>query len=515
MPDAASESATDAAEAPLNFPVFEYRVRGNTLLKRTDVERAVYPYLGEARTFDDVEAARQALADRYKAAGYPFVEVFIPEQAADAGIVRLEVSETRIDRLRVTGSRYFSLARIKDEVPELKAGQVPHMPTAQAQLSQVNGLSPDRTIAPVLRPGRLPGTMEVELKVKDRLPLHGGLELNDRYTEDTSRLRLSASLRYDNLWQREHSLGVAYQVSPQNPEEVEVYSGTYLFRVPAADAIVAFYAVDSSSNLSTIGSLGPVGVIGNGFIAGVRGIKPLVARPGLSHSLTLGADYKDFGESVATLGADTLNTPISYAVFSAQYGGSYSGERGTTRGSVTAIFAPRAFGNTDLEFDEKRFGARANFAYARLNLEHDLPLPQGAEIGARFIGQVAESPLISNEQFSAGGATSVRGYLESQQLADEGYQAGVELRSPSFARYLRDRLDNLRLLAFFEGARLHMQKVLPGQETDFVLMGVGMGLRLAAWDGLSAALDWAWPLRGLGSIDAGDPRLHFNMGYEF
>ena len=85
-------------------------------------------------------------------------------------------------------------------------------------------------MTPVLRPGKTPGTVEVDLKVKDELPLHGSLELNDRYSTDTSRLRLSAMLRYDNLWQKEHSFSLQYQTAPEKPGEVKVWSGTYLAR---------------------------------------------------------------------------------------------------------------------------------------------------------------------------------------------------------------------------------------------------------------------------------------------
>src|SRR5262249_38821014 len=73
----------------------------------------------------------------------------------------------------------------------------------------------DRQIYPEIEPGLEPGTSALLLKVKDRLPLHGRLELNNYETPHTPELRLNASLQYNNLWQREHALGFQYGFTPE------------------------------------------------------------------------------------------------------------------------------------------------------------------------------------------------------------------------------------------------------------------------------------------------------------
>ncbi|CAG1005481.1 hypothetical protein MYXO_03387 [Myxococcaceae bacterium] len=65
-----------------------------------------------------------------------------------------------------------------------------------------------------------------EFQVDDRLPVHGGIEVNGMNTEHATRTRLIASLRYDNLWQRFHSASLQFQISPENADEVQVWSGT-------------------------------------------------------------------------------------------------------------------------------------------------------------------------------------------------------------------------------------------------------------------------------------------------
>src|ERR1700730_16240550 len=100
-------------DAPRRF-IREYRVLGGHRLKRTEIEEAVYPYLGPSRTVEDVEHARAALEKAYQAKGYQSVSVQIPPQRAAHGIVFLKVAENTVGRLRVRDSRYFSLHKIQE-----------------------------------------------------------------------------------------------------------------------------------------------------------------------------------------------------------------------------------------------------------------------------------------------------------------------------------------------------------------------------------------------------------------
>lgn len=507
-----AQTATEKS-AP-GFDVWEIRVSGNSMLDRRLVERAVYPYLGPDRGIADVEAARKALETLYRDQGFPTVIVNIPEQDVSEGIVKLEVVQGRVDRMRISGSTYFSLGRIRKSVPALAEGEVPHLPRVQEQLQALNQESGDRRITPVFRPGRRPGTVEVELRVKDELPLHGSVELNGRNSADTSRTRASANLRYDNLWQRMHSLSLQYQTSPQEPDEVSVLAATYVLPVRDGRDRLALYAINSESD-TEVGGTGDLSVIGNGTILGMRWVRPLAASGDYSHSLTLGADYKDFDEAIELVGADSLQTPIDYTRFSADYRASLFGDQHMSSFSAGVNFGVRGLGNSEAEFEDKRFQARPNFAYLSTRLSHERQLESGIRLRGLLEGQLAGQPLISNEQFAAGGAESVRGYYESQQLGDDGVSATLELYTPSLAGHLHERIDNLRLLAFADAAYLRNHDTLPGSPTSFELYGAGIGLRLSAFRSLSLNLDLAWPLTDSDEIERGDSRTHFSLNYGF
>lgn len=506
-----TQNRTEAREQEARFDVFEYRVEGATLLPVTVVEQAVYPYLGGKKTLTDVEKAREALEKAYHGAGYLTVLVSIPQQKVDEGVVKLAVTEAPVDRLRVVESRYFSLGEIRAAAPELAEGNVPNFPQMQKELAALNR-SGDRRITPVLRPGKTPGTVEVDLKVQDQLPLHGSVEVNDRYSQDTTRTRFSANLRWDNLWQKQHGLGITVQTAPENPDESRVFSASYTWPL-ASGNYLALYGVKSDSDVATVGELN---VVGNGVIFGARTILPLRSRDeNFFHTATLGVDYKDFDQSVNQLGGGGFNTPITYLPFTLGWDGTWLGKGRVSKLGAAFNFHLRGLVADEQEFADKRNQGRPDYSYLRGTFSHQETWQAGWALEARGGWQVAAQPLISNEQFAIGGADTVRGYLESAALGDNGLSLTLEATTPNYAKRLGESLDELHLLAFVDGGEVRVRQPLPGATDRFTLAGAGLGLRLEGWRGVSAGLDWAVALKAIGDTERGDSRAHFRLGYEW
>ena len=183
----------------------------------------------------------------------------------------LQVMEGRVGHLNVIGSKYHSIDRIKQSAPAVAEGKVPDFNRVQQDLVALNQ-QPDHTVTPALKAGVRPGTVDVDLVVDDKLPLHGTMELNNRYSLDTSELRAAGSLSYDNLWQRGHSLSLSFQTAPQSTDDAKVYFGSYMVKFDSSPWSILLSALNSDSDVSTIGG---VNVVGNGSSLGVRGIRPL------------------------------------------------------------------------------------------------------------------------------------------------------------------------------------------------------------------------------------------------
>lgn len=510
--------STPASTAAQNvFTISEYRILGNTALPAATIEVAVYPHLGDHKTIDDIEVVRQLLEKLYKDHGFGTVYVDIPEQSVTAGIVRLKVTEGRLDRVRISGAKYFANGRIRSTLSALQPGTVLSLPTLQNQLGAVNQQSRDRMVTPVLKAGRSPGTVDVELKVQDSLPFHGSAEVNNRYSANTTHTRASINLSYDNLFQKFHSLSLQYQTSPEELDETRVIAATYLAPLQDGD-MLAVYAVDTNSDFAVVNTGGDLSVLGTGNIYGLRYFARLPSKGGYSHNLALGADYKDFSDSIVLTEATDV-TPIRYMSWSVSYGGVQTGVGNSTSFNVGPIFGIRGLVNDQEQFVYKRTDGKANFFYLRGDLSHLQRLWADTAVFLKFTGQWSPEPLISNEQYAVGGADGVRGYMESALMGDRGIGGVFELRAPSMHRWLGKSAKDLTLFVFYDAARvIQLAQIDDGGNVvkrDGSVSSTGAGVRFNGLGGLEAALDWAYPLKSLGEVERGDSRIHFKVRYAF
>lgn len=517
-----------AQPAP-RFDILEFDVEGNTRLTATQVEAAVMPFMGEGRDMAAIEAARAALEKAYQGAGYLTVFVDVPEQRIDGGVVRLAVLEGRVDKLYVTGSRYYDQGRIREVAAELAEGKVPNFNVVQQQVAALSQ-TPERRVQPVLRPGREPGTVEAELKVSDRLPLGGGVEVNNAAAAGTEQLRAVANLHYDNLFQLDHSLSLTAITAPMDHRQSEVLVANYLVPLVGGRSL-SFGVVHSSSDVD---SLGGARVLGKGNTLSWRyGFN--TADDSSAQALSLGLDYKDLKEDVQT-SAGSIASPVRYAPLQLAYNGSAWTRERQQQWSASASFGLRpllqqdrsdcqladgSFGTAD-QFACKRRGADGGFTTLKLDWRASQRLGP-VELGLHVAGQLANEPLISAEQFAVGGADTVRGYPEAAASADYGVLGSLELRSRNLAPALLAAFDGANLPPFTEitvfgfgdAARVALIEPEPGQPKRTTLLGTGLGLRLGLQPGLSLALDWARRHRDLPGRSLPRERVHVRAALRF
>ncbi len=223
---------TDLAAAVTNLfvapesrkPTLEVRgyvVEGNTVLPEAEFD-FLTNYTGEV-AFARIREGLGKLQLRYRDLGFPTISVTLPQQKLTNGIVRVKVIEGRISDIVVTGNGYYSAENIRRALPSLTTNILINSKWFQPELDRAN-LNQNRQVYPVIAPGLEPGTTELTLKVKDQLPLHGHMAINDYSTPNTPLLRLDTALQYDNLWQHNHQIGVDYNFSPQ-----EMKPGNYSF----------------------------------------------------------------------------------------------------------------------------------------------------------------------------------------------------------------------------------------------------------------------------------------------
>ena len=429
---ATSGEAAAADQQEATFPIRRFIVYGNTAFPRDTLRKLVDDLRGQEQTSADVEKARDRIEKYYHENGYPTTLVNIPEQPIEGGFVYLQVIEGKVGSMTVKGNSWLSEKRIRKELPSMAAGEIVSLPRIKKELTSVNTI-PDVKVIPVMSPGKETGKTDVELKVEDRVPFHGSLELNNRSSHDTTPLRVNAALRYDDLWGLGHSINLQYQGSPQKFSEVEVFSGSYILPAPWEETNrIVLYGVYSNST-TTFGE--SFNTMGKGSIIGGRYIIPFPPYKSYNHSAVIGFDYKNFDENTFQTGAadSAVSSPVEYVPLSLAYNGSLPDSSGLTLFNCGFNMAFRGLVTRQQDFDDKRFKARANYFYGTLGAERRQRLPAGASLLVKLDGQIADQPLISNEQYSAGGMDSVRGYKESEEMGDSAFHGVLELAAPNLA----------------------------------------------------------------------------------
>jgi len=504
----AGTGATQVSQKPLSepdqhFDIFEYRVVGNSVLTPRDIEHVLYPLLGTSKSLSDVEAARKALEDFYHDRGYGTAFVDIPPQTVHDGLVRLHVTEGRIESTVINGARYFPERDVIARLPAATPGTVLQLSKLQEQLGAVNSETPDRSIVPILKAGSAPGTVDLSLKVNDTLPLHGSLELNNQATIDTRELRAIASLSYDNLFGRLDSLSMQYQFTPQEFDQVRVFAANYAMHSLDSGLQPSLSFIDSNSNVPTAGTLG---VIGIGEITSAKLAYPVLTSPTSLQSVSVGIDYKHFRNTINQNATTALDTPITYLNLSAAYNTYVHSDRESTTFNITANAGPRHAVNDPEAFENDRYQGRANFFDLRADLATTVKLPADFSARIRVAGQGATEPLITNEDYSLAGADGVRGYLEAEELVDRGIKGTFQLTTPGWHQWGRNVGD---AFGFFDAGKGSTIDPLPGEPGSTRLRSWGFGLDILPGQKVTASATYAKVLDTASVTHAGDSRVLF------
>jgi hemolysin activation/secretion protein len=358
---AAQHANAGATNAPA-FAVCAYEVEGNTVLPENMIDGVLTNYTGPSV---DVARVKQGLGELqllYRNLGFATVSVTLPQQHLTNGIVHVKVVEGNLHAITVKGNRYFSTNNVWRALPSLRTNVLLNTRWLQPELDRANA-NADRQIYPVIAPGPEPGTSDLTLQVKDRLPLHWHFDLDDKATPGTPLLRVDSAVQYNNLWQLEHQIGLEYNFSPtamktdnyeprffdqpavasysafyraplgageslrENYDQLPVTFGydqvTHQFRMPAPTGRpeLIMYASRSANEIPT--QYGPVKVITNTVLEDISqqsaerdltfnddlGLKltlPLPASAGIVSSFSAGIDFKSYK-------ARSYSTNLTYA----------------------------------------------------------------------------------------------------------------------------------------------------------------------------------------------------------
>jgi hemolysin activation/secretion protein len=167
--------------------------------------------------------------------------------------------------------------------------------------------------------------------------------------------------------------------------------------------------------------------------------------------------------------------------------------------------------NTDAAYGESRFEAKSRFFYGQAWAQRVTALAPSVSLASRAIVHGGSSTnLLPSEQFSLGGAGTVRGYKERIFSGERGLLMNQELTKQLPATSLGKRLPPLETsLAFFwDYGRVYTHQVRTIEPKNFTLHSVGFGLRANVGTHFTASLDYGRQAKDPKYTDLARGRLH-------
>jgi hemolysin activation/secretion protein len=503
---------TTQAGDVVRFEITHFEVSGNTLLPAADVERVVAPFAGRDRDFGDVERALEALEELYHARGYNVVTVQLPEQELNGGVVRLNVLQTRIGKVTVSGNKAFSQENIRRSLPTLQPGQTPNLTRVSANLKLANE-NPAKKIKLSLSGADADDAVDALLAVTDERPWKVMLNADNSGTDATGKTHAGVVLQHADLFGRDHVGSLQYTTTVEHPDQVAVWGAGYHIPLYALGDSVDLFASYSNVDSGIVSAgLFNLAVTGKGFVSGGRYNLILPRRGEYESRLVFGADYKAFKNSVLLAGQDFGND-VTVRPVSLAYTGTFSkpGAEASFSLSMVQNVAGGPRGEAE-DFNRARFGAKASFKALRLAGAYSTAL--AGDWQARMIAnaQLTRDALVPGEQIGAGGSTTVRGFNERDLSTDSGVLLNVELYTPDLCQRVNWQC---RLLAFYDTAYGKRNHALAGELTGTTISSAGLGLRFAVGSSASVQVDYGHVLQAGDLTVNSKNKLHFRVGLAY
>lgn len=531
------------AQTVEQFSIQSYDVRGAGLLKEKEIASATQPYTGAARDFADVQRALEAIEALYKKKGFSAVQVQLPEQDITTGVVVIEVFETPVGVVTVSGNERVSTESIRRSLPALQEGRSPNARKISENVQLANE-NQSRQVAVVLSVGAAEDSVDARIDVKEDKVSRIFVTADNTGAEPTGQYRLGVGYQHSNVFGRDHTASAAYSTSPDKPSGVDIDVLSLGYRIPfygIGDSLSLVYGY-SNINTATTSALGSgLQINGKGDVFALRWNHFFSRRGEYSSNLVVGLDRKGVRSSCANSAGSVSGVAGCMDYTTLPLSLTYSGKRqglvqlveyalGVSHNIPVGEKVAASSGDVDrysLASGDRR--VKDGFNVIRLSGGYTRSWSDWLTRLA-LTGQAAPgSALVSSEQIGLSGAQAVRGFLDRVVVADSGVIVNLEAYSPDFAAKIGLTNSSLRGLVFYDYARGRDYDAAAGAP-DKQLSSWGFGFRYAMGRDVTLGLDAARigrvepadihrgtdPAGGvIDDNDRGDWRGHFALAVSF
>ncbi|MEA3187843.1 MAG: hypothetical protein QOD99_1673, partial [Chthoniobacter sp.] len=439
-----------SASAHIFVKRFEFT--GNHVFSGRTLAQALQKYTNREITSEDLEQARQDLTLLYVGKGYINSGAVLPDQDAGTGVITFQIIEGRLTGINLSGNFWFRSWWLRNEMRRA-AGRPLNFDKLKQGLQLLRQNPTISRINAELKPGGAAGESLLDVQVKDTQPFRFALEFSNKRPPSVGAELLEAQLADLNLTGHNDPLQIRYGIAHTERDSgfefagIDDIEGTYEFPITPWKTTLQVHASKSDTSIIE---------------------EPFTA-------LDINSRLEQYGATIRQTVYETLNNEFALS-FTADKRRSetflldrrFSLSPGAVSGE-TSVFVLRAAQEFVNRSQVHVLALRSTF---NVGLDPLGATNSGSEPDARFFSwlgqsqyvrrlwntdnllllrvnaQLSNSPLFSLEQFSLGGAESVRGYRENQVLRDIGLLGSVEVRVPVW--YGKEHSPVLMLAPFFD-----------------------------------------------------------------
>ena len=478
-------------DVPQTVLVKKFVVAGSTVFTAEELAEVLKPYTLRRLSFTELLAAQQAVDRLYLENGYITSGTFLPPQKLEDGVITIEVIEGALEEINILGLNRLKPGYVRSRIEKATNAPINREDLLNAlQLLQLNPLIAN--LSAELTAGSTIGSSILELNLTEADPFDLTLTYDNFRSPSVGTDRRQVALTHRNLIGYGDRFSVGYLNTDGSNSlndlnytiPINASNGTLGFRLSYTDSDIIEEPFEQFEIESE----------NTNYEFTYR--QPLLQKP--TQDLALGFSFSR-NDSSTTADGEPLQlsrgaeidgeTHISALRFFQEY---------TTRNARQVLALRSQFSLGVGLFDATRNSGDlpdSNFLAWRGQAQYLRSLNPNFTLLLRSDFQTATRPLVPVEQFSLGGALSVRGYRQDALLGDNGLFSSAEIRA-TVARIPKWNT-SIQLTPFVDfGAVWNSDDLSFDTNT---LVSTGIGLRVQTSDRFAARLDYGIPLVDLDS----------------
>ena len=492
---------------PLKVRINSFDIQGNTVFSAQTLINILKEYIANnfpdsELNLEDMKLLTDQITLTYKEKGYFLARCYLPKQDIQGGQLKLIVAEGVLNKIEVSGNKYYSEKLLKGYFEPKKTPYIINEYDLEKGLILINDLPKNKTEL-LLTKGEKKGSVNIVLKSSDSFASQFQLAYNNYGAEHISKNRYSLTGKITDPYGG--MTFFAKGISGDNPQDCIVGFTNLDIPLNLRGTQMSFSFIKSTAQLGQ--GLDVLSIEGQTDIYGALLKQPIIFKRNLRINANIGINHT-FSETTAmdsvaikTYKLNSVKANIDLNMLDHYFGKTQA----YCAYQVSIVDKGPGIEKTNKALHKVSIYASRMQHFSRL-----------MHFSFRISGQWSSDDLIPIDQFSIGGYEAVRGHAPSSFMGDMGYNLSLEwMQSPkSDQKYFGQPLSSiLQWGLFIDHGWIRLNKEPLFGSSSKSLGGCGLGLRLFYKDILSCFMDLAFPINK--QDDGDDVTFYFSLKSNF